>query len=274
MSTGMRIMTNVGSLKAQANMMRASRETTRSIQRLSSGQRINSAADDAAGSAVTTSLEARNRSYNQAMQNAQEGIALARVAESAYQGVSDILSRMRELAVQSANDSVSDNERVFINQEVVELKAELERIADSAEYNGIPLMAAGGTSLTFTIGAEATDTKVVDFPELGLAALGVLGMDVDVLADAQTALDEIDGAIGVLAGQRAELGSTINMFTIAVDDLNNRQQSMGNALNHIRDVDMARESAEFAKYQILQQASVAMLSQANSSTQSVLRLLQ
>lgn len=274
MSSGMRVMTNVGALRAQSNMVRASRETQRSIQRLSSGLRINSAADDAAGAAVSTSLEARNRGYHQAMENAQEGIALARVAESAYQSVSDLLTRMRELAVQSANGTVTDVERAYIDGEVVELKAELERIADSTEYNGIPLMAAGGTSLTFTIGAHASDTKVVDFPELGLAALGVLGMDVDVLADAQSALDEIDGAIGILASQRTELGSAINMFTSAVDDLGKRQQSMGNALNGIRDVDMARESANFAKYQILQQSSVAMLSQANSSQQSVLRLLR
>lgn len=270
----LRVHTNSGAVAAQSSLMVQTREAQRSIARLSSGLRIQTASDDAAGMAVSTALTARRRSYGQALRNTNEAIEMLQTAESAYQTVSDSIARMLELAVQSSNGALTDTERGYINTEVTQLKGELERVADSVEYNGIPLLGAGGGStLTFTVGADATDVIQVDLPPMGLGALGLVGMDVDVLADAQSAMDEIEGAMDVLASQRAELGSAIHRMTMVVDGLVRLDENLGAAQNQVRDVDLAAESAELAKRRILMDASVAMLSQANQTQQSVLRLL-
>jgi flagellin len=272
------IMTNVGSLKAHANLTRTSSALERSIGRLSSGLRVQSAADDAAGLAVAENMRAQLRGYQQASRNANDGVSIVQTAEAAYQSISDILIRMRELAVEAANDSLSDTERGFLDTEFQDLETEITRISDVTEFNGIQLLdGTAGTAgtMTFQVGTRnsTNDRITVDLTDQDSTALGVNASAVDDRANAQNAIDEIDVAMESLNTDRATLGSTINSLNVAVTNLSSTIENYGAAVGTIRDADIGQESAEFSRLQVMQQAGVSMLAQANAMPNLALRLL-
>ena len=278
MSSPMAIMTNSAALNAQRNLMSTGRNMNQSIERLSSGLKINSASDDAAGIAVSTGLDAQTKGFQQAMENANEAIALLQTTEGSYNSVSDILIRMRELAVQSASDTLTNKERAYLDTEFEDLTAEITRISDVAEYNGIKLLdgTAGASGLmTFQVGTRntANDQITITLGDQDSTALGVEALDLTNLANSQAAITTIDTALDSLATDRATLGSKINELTASVDNLSVTIENLSAANSQIKDADIAAESADFTKHQVLMQSGVAMLSQANGTSQMALRLI-
>ncbi|PIE17280.1 MAG: flagellin FliC [Proteobacteria bacterium] len=274
----MNINTNAGSIAVQNTLRSSNVAMQDSISRLSSGMRINSASDDAAGLAVSEGLRAQTRGFQQAARNANEGVAMLQTADSAYQTISDTLIRMRELAVQSASDGLTDTERAYVNTEFTQLSSEITRISDVTEYNGQNLLdgtAGDSGTLTYQVGTRntANDRVTIALADTDAAALGVDSSTVDSLANAQTAIDTIDAALDTLNTRRSTLGATVNQLTQAVDNLGTTVENLGIANGQIRDVDVASESANFSKAQVLQQAGVSMLAQANSTPQLALKLL-
>lgn len=272
------IMTNIGSISAQTNMLKTSRSMQQSIQRLSSGLRIQSAADDAAGMAVSENMRAQLKGFQQAMRNANDGTAILQTAESGYQTLSDILVRMRELSVQAANDSLSDTERGYLDVEFQDLIGEMDRVSNTVEYNGIQLLdgtAGTGGTMTFQVGTRnsTNDRITVTLADQDATALGVNASAVDTVANAQGSIDDIDAALESLSTDRATIGGTISTLNSAVDHLSSTIENYGAAVSQIRDTDMAAESAAFAQAQVLQQAGVAMVAQANALPNLALRLL-
>jgi len=280
MATPLAINTNVGSLTAQRNLQKTARGLHQSISRLSSGTRVNSAADNAAGMAVSENMRAQLKGFQQAMRNANDGVAVLQTAESGYQSLSDLLVRMRELAVQSANDSVSDTERGYLNTEFSDLVDEMDRIASVVEYNGIQLLdgtagSAGNGLMVFQVGTRdsANDRIDISLDAQDSTTLGVNADTISSQADAQSAITAIDSALEILSTDRATIGSTINTLNVAVDGLASSIENYGTAMSQIKDTDMADESSAFSKSNVLQQAGVAMLSQANQTPNLVMRLL-
>ncbi len=278
MGQALGIMTNSASMTAQNNVSQTAQAMGKSIARLSSGLRVQSAADDAAGMAVSEGMRAQLRGFQQAARNANDGVSLLQTAESGYQSISDSLVRMRELAVQASNDSITDTERAYINTEFSDLSSEIDRISNSTEYNGIKLLdGTAGTAgtVTFQVGTRnsADDRIAVSLGDIDATSLGVNASAVDSLTNAQTAIDDIDAAMDSLATSRSNLGSNINHLTQASVHLGRTIENYGAAVGNIRDVDVASESANFAKTQVLQQAGVAMLAQANATPGLALRLL-
>ena len=276
--SGLAVMTNAGSLRAMSNLSTTTRALNKTIGRLSSGLRVQSAADDAAGLAVTENMRGQMRGYQQAVRNANDGISILQTAESAYQSISDTLIRMRELAVEAANDSLSDTERGFLDTEFQDLEAEITRISDVTEFNGINLLdgtAGAAGTMTFQVGTRnsADDRITVDLEDQDSTNLGVNASAVDTRGNAQTAIDEIDVALESLNTDRSVLGSTISSLTTAVTNLASTVENYGASMGQIRDADIGAESAAFAREQVLQQAGVAMLSQANTLPNLALRLL-
>ena len=273
------IQTNSASINAQRNMMATGRNLNSSIQRLSSGMKVNSTSDDAAGMAVTTGLRAQIRGFEQAAENANDGIAILQTTEGSYNSISDILIRMRELAVQSANDSLTNKERAYLSTEFEDLTGELTRISDVAEYNGQKLLDGtagdGAGNMVFQVGTRntANDQITINLGSQSAATLGVDVLDVLTLGTAQTAIDGIDTALDTLATDRATLGSKINEMTAAVDNLAVTVENLSTAKSQIQDADISKESAAFTKNNVLMQSGVAMLSQANSVPQMALKLI-
>jgi len=280
MATPLAINTNVGSLTAQRNLQKTARGLHQSISRLSSGTRVNSAADNAAGMAVSENMRAQLKGFQQAMRNANDGVAVLQTAESGYQSLSDLLVRMRELAVQSANDSVSDTERGYLHTEFADLIDEMDRISSVVEYNGIQLLdgtagSAGTGAMTFQVGTRdsVNDRINIQLDAQDSTTLGVNGDTISSQANAQASITAIDSALEILSTDRAEIGSTINTLNVAVDGLASSIENYGTAMSQIKDTDMADESSAFSKSNVLQQAGVAMLSQANQTPNLVMRLL-
>jgi flagellin len=214
------------------------------------------------------------------MRNANDGVAVLQTAESGYQSISDLLIRMRELAVQSANDSLSDTERGFLETEFGDLMGEIDRVSAVVEYNGIKLLdgtagSAGDGNMTFQVGTRNTveDRISIKLELQDSSALNMTAQEIGSQLGAQNAIDAIDQALEDLSDDRAVIGSTINTLNMAVDELGATIENYGNAMSQIKDTDMAEESASFAKSNVLQQAGVAMLSQANQTPNLVLRLL-
>jgi flagellin len=277
-ATPLAINTNVASLGAQRQLVGTGRTMSQSIERLSSGLKINSSADDAAGMAVAEGLRAQNLGFQQAVENANDAGAILATAEGAYNTIADTLIRMRELAVQAASDGLTDTERGYVNTEFAQLLTEIDRVADVTEYNGIKLTdGSAGTSgaMVFQVGARntANDQIGITLTDQDATALAVNGAKVDSLVNAQNAIDTIDAAIGTLATDRAVLGATQNRLTAAVDNLGLTIENLSAAQSQISDTDVAAESANFTKSQVLMQAGVAMLSQANATPNLALRLL-
>ena len=278
MPTPLAIMTNMGSIAAQKNLSGSSRSMQKSIERLSSGLRLNSAADDAAGMAVATGLRAQLGGYQQASRNANDAVAIMNTAEGGLNSVSDTLIRLRELAVQSASDGITDTERGYIETEFDDLVQEINRVSNVTEYNGVKLLngtAGNSGAVVFQVGTRSSgnDRVNVTLSKMDASALGISGSSVSTLAAAQSAIAEIDSGISTLASHRATIGSTINTLEGAMTNLGNTIQNVSTAVSQIRDADIASESAAFASSMVLQQAGVSMLAQANQAPNLALRLL-
>jgi len=279
MASPLAVNTNVGSINAQRNIAKVGRAVNQSIERLSSGLKINSASDDAAGIAVAEGLRAQVGGFQQASENANDAVALLSTAEGAYNAISDIMVRMRELAVQSSTDTLTDKERAYIDTEYQDLSTEITRISDVTEYNGIKLTDGssgdGSGAMVFQVGTRnsANDQITITLKDQDATALLLNATGVSDLATSQAAITAIDTAIDQLATDRATLGSTSNQLTLAVDNLANTIENLSSARSQIEDTDIAAESAQFTKNNVLMQAGVSMLSQANSTPQMGLRLL-
>ena len=276
---GLRINTNVPSLIAQRNL-RTNRSTLdRTLERLSSGSRINHAGDDAAGLAISESLRAQLRGLAQAERNAQDGISLVQVAEGAMAEVSNILIRMRELGVQAASDTVGDQERKYLNVEFSQLMEEIDRIAQSTEFNGTALL--NGSSHTFEIQIGTRNNPLVDRvrlfdssgADINLVALGINLASVGDKSSAQNSLAAVDGAIASVTSIRAEFGAMQNRLQSIVNNIMVSRENLSAANSRIRDMDMAEETSELTKSQILMQSGVSVLGQANSTIKTALGLL-
>jgi flagellin len=251
-----------------------SRRQQESMGKLSSGMRIRSAADDAAGVAVATQFVARTRSQAQAQRNANDAIAMLQTAEGAYETVADIMTRMRELAVQAANDTLTDSDRGYIETEFGQLRSEIDRISEVTDFNNVGLLNAAQT-LTYQVGADdSTDDRItIDLQVIDTNFLKVNASKVETVADAQAAITSIDEGLVELNEERALLGATMNQLQWAADGLGRAYENLTAALTQIRDVDIAQESAEFAGQTVLMNSGVAMLAQANQNPNLALRLL-
>jgi flagellin len=266
----LRIQNNVEAFNAHRNLVGSSHNLAKSMERLSSGYRINRAADDAAGLAISERLRAQTRGLGQAQRNAQDAVSLVQTAEGALTEVHSMLQRVRELAVQYKNGSLSTADQTSIQSEVNQLASEVERIGTSSEFNGIKLLNAAAT-VTFQVGANDGETISVATISLG-AAIGATAFP--LTAGGATDISEIDAAINAVSTQRAEFGAVQNRLEHTLNNLSVYQENLVASESRIRDVDMASEMVQFTKLQILQQAGTAMLAQAQQSTQSVLTLLR
>ncbi|MGC4120544.1 MAG: flagellin [Myxococcales bacterium] len=272
----MSIRTNVASLNAQRNLFQTQSMLDASLSKLSSGYRITKAGDDAAGLGISVNLEAQIRSYNQAARNAQDGISVVQTGEGGLNEVSNVLTRLRELAMESASDGIGNTERGYIQNETDALTTELDRIANATEFNGIKLLDGTATTLTFQIGIRnvaVNDRISVTTVDATAATLGVAGLDLTTNTNAQTALDTIDSALQVVSAARAVFGAAGNRFSTTISQIQTASENLSAANSRIRDVDVAEESAKMSRAQLLQQAGVSVLAQANQSPQVALKLL-
>ncbi|MBL9078886.1 MAG: flagellin FliC [Planctomycetes bacterium] len=273
---GLRINTNIASLTAQRALSTVTDRLAGSYRRLATGLRIATAADDAAGLAISERLRAQVRSLDQARRNAADGISLVQTGEGALSEVGNILLRLRELAVQAANGSVSQQDRSTLDEEFQELVDEIDRIGRGTEFNGIKLLDGTASSVVFQIGF-GTETGV-DTMAANLTAVLATGLGLDVLAvtnvgAATTSLAAIDQAIDSVSRTRGTFGAMQNRLESTIRNLAVQSENLAAAESRIRDVDIARETAQLARDQILQQAAVAVLAQANLQPQLALRLL-
>ena len=271
--------TNIASLNAQRNLSTTQTALNRSLQRLSSGYRINSAADDAAGLAISEGMRSQIRSMNQAVRNANDGVSLVQTAEGALNEVSNILQRMRELATQAATGTVSSDQRAYIDNEFTQLKSEIDRIASATQFNGTSLFTnTSGQTVSFQVGPGATtnDTISVTISAAGASKIGVGTASVSGAtgAAATAALTAIDSAITNVSNIRGTLGAVQNRLQSTINNLQVSVENLSAAESRIRDVDVASETAALTRAQILTQAGTAILSQANQTPQSALSLLR
>jgi flagellin len=272
------INTNIASVNAQRNLGASQMSLNKSIERLSSGLRINSAKDDAAGLSIATRMDSQVRGSNVAIRNANDAISFAQTADGALGGVTDALQRMRELAVQSANATNNAGDRTNLNAEFKELQAEITRITASTKFNGNAVL-TGGTN-TFQVGADTTDTIAVVGTDLtAVAAKTAIAAapgtnDVTTAAKATASITAIDAALDEVNTERATYGAVQNRFTSVVSNLQNKVENTSAAKSRIMDADFAAETANLTRGQILQQAGTAMLAQANSLPNGVLALLR
>lgn len=270
------MISNATSLGAQRNLMRTQAGLGQSIARLSSGQRINQAADDAAGMGISSRMMADIRSVGQAERNANDGISMIQIAEGAMNEQHGILTRLRELSVQSANGALSNNERTFIDTEHDQLVEEIDRISASTEFNSFSMLGGDAGTFAMQVGKDAvagTDTVDVVFTATDATTLGVNAMDLSTAAGSQTALGTIDTAIDTLSTNRATLGASQNRLQVTVQNLRTEEENLTAANSRIRDVDVARETASLTRGQIMSQAGAAMLAQANQLPSMALSLL-
>lgn len=264
----LRIQSNIEALTANRHLEATSNAAASSMNKLSSGFRINSAADDAAGLSISERMRGQIRGLAQAGLNAQDGISLVQTAEGAMDSVHQMLQRTRELAVQYANGSLSTADRTAIQSEVNQLASEIERIGSQTTFNGVKVLNAAST-ITFQIGANDGETVTVPTISLG-SAVGSLAFQLGTSTD----ISEIDAAINAVSSSRATFGAVQNRMQFAVDSIATYHENLTSAESRIRDVDMASEMVNKTKLGILQQAGTAMLAQANQSNQGVLQLLQ
>ncbi|MBA4306128.1 MAG: flagellin FliC [Sphingopyxis sp.] len=267
------INTNVSALRAQNASRMANRDLGQAMERLSSGKRINAAKDDAAGLAISTRMEAKVRGLNQAVRNANDGISLAQTAEGAMGEISNILLRMRELAVQSANGTAAASDRTAIDAEADALVAQIGDITSRTDFNGTVLIDAAKT-ISIQTGVESGETVDIDLVAMTAAGLGIAAVDLSTAAGAGTALNLLDTAIDTVATQRAEIGAVQNRLDATVNNLTSTATNLTESKSRIQDADFSAESTKLASAQILSQASTAMLAQANQSQQGVLNLLR
>lgn len=264
--------TNVSALNAQRQLFDTSNSLNKSFERLSSGFRINSAADDAAGLQISDRLTTQVQGLNQAVRNANDGISVAQTAEGALNEVATSLQRIRQLAIQSQNGINSAEDREALNTETTALITEISRITSTTEFNGVALF-DGSFDADFLVGANSGQDINITIADSDATALGIASTSVSTVAAAITAMSAVDGALSTINGMRADLGATQNRFESTIRNLSNVSENLAAARSRIRDTDFATETAELTRAQILQQASVAILSQANQRPQTALSLL-
>lgn len=267
--------TNVSALNAQRQLFDVSNKLSTSFERLSSGFRINSAADDAAGLQISDRLTSQVQGLNQAVRNANDAISLTQTAEGALGEVTNSLQRIRQLAVQSQNGINSSADRAALQKEVSALKTEISRVASDTQFGNVDLL-NGGFSASFLVGANAGQTISVNLSRtggFGASGLSVNNVDISTAGGASSALTSIDAAISSIGGVRADLGALQNRFQSTIRNLSNVSENLSAARSRIRDTDFASETAELTRNQIIQQASVSVLSQANQRPQTALSLL-
>jgi flagellin len=278
---GLRIATNVSSLTSQRHLINTRRLLDRSLERLSSGYRINKAGDDAAGLAISEKLRAKTRGLIQAQRNASDGISLIQVAEGGLEEIQNILVRLRELGVQAASDTIGPQERRYLNEEYQSLKEEVDRIANVTEFNGTVLLDGTGGSLDFQVNTGGLNLLGVDRisfdafkSDVNADKLGLEELSIDTKVNAQRSLSIIDNAIEDVSSIRGELGAIDNRLTSTIRNLSVSIENLTAANSRIKDVDVALETSELTRNNILMQAGTSVLQQANSIPKMALTLLQ
>jgi flagellin len=276
---GLRINTNVPSLLAQRNLRTTRSSLDRSLERLSSGSRINHAGDDAAGLAISESMRSQIRGLSQAERNAQDGISVIQIAEGALAEVSNILIRMRELGVQAASDTIGQNERKFLDVEFQQLMSEIDRIAASTEYNGVKLL--NGQASSFEIQVGTKNNPLVDRVKLfdasgtdvNVVSLGINLASVSDKSSSQNSLGGLDAAMNSVTKVRAEFGAMQNRLQSVISNIQISKENLASANSRIRDADIAEEVTEMTKANILMQSGTSVLAQANATAKIALQLL-
>ena len=271
------VSTNLASMNALNNLNQTDRALSRTLGRVSSGVRVTSAADDAAGLAVAENLDSAQRSLQSAQRNTNDGISVVQTAESATGEVTNILKRMRELAVQSSSETLADTERGYIEDEFKALSAEVDRISSVTEFNGVSLADGTNTSLDVQVGLHSASANQISITmgDLGAATLGVdtASMTLSSVTGAKTALGNLDTALDTVNSYRSDYGAAQNRLESALRNLESYTLNLAAAESGIRDADFAYEAAEMSKYQIMQQAGVAVLGQANRISAGAVRLI-
>ncbi len=273
---GIRINTNVSSINTRRHLQGSTTAFNKSMEKLSSGLRINRAGDDAAGLAISESLKSDIRALDQAARNAADGISLIQTAEGSLDEVSNILLRMKELAEQSLNGTLSNTDRGYLNSEFTALKDEIDRISDSVDFNNVKLLDGSGLTVGIQvgIGTTAADSVAIDLSaDIDTVGMG-LTASVDSYTAAQTAMDQVDAAVSQVVSARGGFGAIQNRLESSIRNINMTSENLAAANSRIRDVDVAQETSNMTSYQILQQAGVAMLAQANTTTSLAMNLLR
>jgi flagellin len=274
---GLRVNSNIASINAQRSLSQTTERLQANYRRLSTGLRISTAADDAAGLAISERFRAQIRSTNQAIRNAQDGISLTQTGEGALNEVSNILIRMRELAIQASNGTVSSQDRDTLNQEFSDLIDEIDRIAQSTTFNGVRLLDGTGSTLTFQVGtgtATGIDTIQLSTSDTLSSTLGLSSLDIGSTGVPSTAVDLVDSAINSVSRVRGQFGAVQNRLTATIANLQIQVENSSAAESRIRDVDVAIETASLTRNSILQQSAISILGQANTQPQAALQLLQ
>ncbi|PIR74899.1 MAG: flagellin FliC [Candidatus Magasanikbacteria bacterium CG10_big_fil_rev_8_21_14_0_10_47_10] len=275
---GLRIATNIQSIAAQRYLGINTAKNAQTLEKLSSGSRINRAGDDAAGLAISERLRGNIRSMEQATRNAQDGISMIQVSEGAMNEVSNMLIRLRELSIQTASDTIGDLERGFVDKEVQQLKQEMERIAQSTDYNGMKLLNGSGEMFEYQIGIHndpTNDRTQFDssLQKVTIESLGIADVSTATKESSQENLGKLDNAINFVNSARSNLGALQNRLQSTINNLQVYHENISAANSRIRDTDMAKETTELVKTNILSNANVAVLAQANQSKQLALKLL-
>jgi flagellin len=275
---GLRIYNNVEASNAHRQLSETNDKLSKSMERLSSGLRINRAADDAAGLAVSEEMRTQIRGMNVASRNALDGVSLVQVADGALGGVNDMLQRVRDLAVQAANGTLTDQQRGNLDQEVQSIMSEIGRVASDTEFNGIKILsgsvATAASAVTLQVGANASQSIAFTIATMTASDLGISGIAVSTSSSATAAISLIDAAIRTVNSQRASMGAIQNRLEQTISRLDLTAENVQAAESRIRDADMASEMIDFTRNQILQQSGTAMLAQANQAPSSILKLLQ
>ncbi len=273
---GLRVNTNITSINAQRNLASVTERLGGNFRRLSTGLRISTAADDAAGLAISERLRSQVRSIEQAKRNANDGISFVQTAEGALNEVSSILTRLRELAIQSSNGSVSSADKETLDEEFQSLVGEINRIGRSTEFNGIKLLDGSSSTVSFQVGFGTTagiDTLSVGLSPALSTTLSLQSLDIGSGGTTTTAITNIDAAINAVSSLRGSLGAVQNRLGSTINNLAIQSENLSAAESRIRDVDVAYETAQLTRNSILQQASISVLSQSNALPQSALQLL-
>ena len=274
---GLRVNSNIASLNAQRSLSQTTDKLQANFRRLSTGLRISTASDDAAGLAISERFRGQIRSTSQAIRNAQDGISLTQTGEGALNEVSSILIRMRELAIQSSNGTVSGADRSTLNEEFGDLIEEIDRIAKSTTFNGVSLLDGTGSTITFQVGVGTTsgvDTIQLSTSDTLASTLGLSSLDIGSTGQPTIAIATLDLAINSVSRVRGEFGAAQNRLTTTIANLQIQSENLSAAESRIRDVDVAVETAALTRNSILQQAAISILSQANTQPQAALQLLQ
>ena len=273
---GLRVNTNIASINAQRNLSTVNGKLSDNFRRLATGLRISTAADDAAGLAISERLRSQVRSLDQAKRNANDGISLVQTAEGSLNEVSSILVRLRELAIQSSNGTVSNQDKDTLDQEFQDLVSEVNRIGQSTEFNGIKLLDGSSSSVSFQVGfgtSASVDQISVSLSAALSTSLSLNTLDIGSGGSSSIAITQIDSAINTVSSLRGTLGATQNRLNSSISNLGIQVENLSAAESRIRDVDVAFETAQLTRNSILQQASISVLAQSNAQPQSALALI-